>query len=34
VPVFEQMLVDDGIELTKYWSSVTRGEQRTRFAPR
>jgi polyphosphate kinase len=28
------MLVDDGIALTKYWFSVTRGEQRTRFAIR
>jgi polyphosphate kinase len=34
VPVFEQMLVDDGISLTKFWFSVTRGEQRTRFAIR
>jgi polyphosphate kinase 2 len=34
VPVFEQMLVDEGIELTKFWFSVTRGEQRTRFAIR
>ena len=31
VPVFERMLVDDGIALTKFWFSVTRGEQRTRF---
>ena len=34
VPVFEQMLVDDAISLTKFWFSVTRGEQRTRFAIR
>jgi polyphosphate kinase len=34
VPVFEQMLVDEGIELTKFWFSVTQGEQRTRFAIR
>jgi polyphosphate kinase len=34
VPVFEQMLVDEGIDLTKFWFSVTQGEQRTRFAIR
>ncbi len=34
VPVFEQMLIADGISLTKFWFSVTRGEQRTRFAIR
>jgi polyphosphate kinase 2 len=34
VPVFEQLLIDDGISLTKFWFSVTRGEQRTRFAIR
>jgi len=33
-PVFERMLVEDGILLTKFWFSVTRGEQRTRFAIR
>ncbi|WP_309072843.1 polyphosphate kinase 2, partial [Arthrobacter sp.] len=33
-PVFEQMLVDSGIHLTKFWFSVTRHEQRTRFAIR
>ena len=33
-PVFEQMLVEDGIKLTKFWFSVTPGEQRTRFAIR
>jgi len=31
VPLFEQMLVDDGIHLVKFWFSVTRAEQRTRF---
>lgn len=30
-PQFEQMLVDSGISLTKYWFSVTQSEQRTRF---
>ncbi|ACL38174.1 protein of unknown function DUF344 [Pseudarthrobacter chlorophenolicus A6] len=33
-PLFEQMLVDSGIHLTKFWFSVTRLEQRTRFAIR
>ncbi|NIZ93258.1 polyphosphate kinase 2 [Kineococcus rubinsiae] len=33
-PSFEQMLVDDGIHLVKFWFSVTRAEQRTRFAIR
>ncbi|MDQ0797973.1 polyphosphate kinase 2 [Streptomyces sp. B1I3] len=33
-PVFEQMLVDDGILLVKFWFSVSRAEQRTRFAIR
>jgi polyphosphate kinase 2 len=33
-PVFEKMLVDSGIHLTKFWFSVTRQEQRTRFAIR
>jgi polyphosphate kinase len=33
-PVFERMLVADGITLTKFWFSVTRGEQRTRFSIR
>ena len=28
------MLVDEGISLTKFWFSVTQGEQRTRFAIR
>jgi len=30
-PEFERMLVDAGVHLTKYWFSVTRSEQRTRF---
>lgn len=33
-PVFEKMLVDSGIRLNKFWFSVTRLEQRTRFAIR
>jgi len=33
-PAFERMLVDDGIHLTKFWFSVSRSEQRTRFAIR
>ncbi len=33
-PVFEKMLVDSGIKLTKFWFSVTEREQRTRFAIR
>ena len=33
-PVFERMLADSGIHLTKLWFSVTRREQRTRFAIR
>jgi polyphosphate kinase len=31
VPLFERMLVDDGMHLVKFWFSVTRAEQRTRF---
>jgi polyphosphate kinase 2 len=31
VPYFEEMLVESGITLTKFWFSVTRSEQRTRF---
>ena len=31
VPLFERMLVDSGIRLTKFWFSVTQSEQRTRF---
>jgi polyphosphate kinase 2 len=34
VPLFEQMLVNDGISLTKLWFSVTAAEQRTRFTIR
>ncbi|WP_371053910.1 polyphosphate kinase 2 [Rhodococcus gordoniae] len=34
VPMFEQLVVDAGITLTKFWFSVTRREQRTRFAIR
>jgi polyphosphate kinase len=30
-PLFERMLVDSGISLTKLWFSVTAAEQRTRF---
>ena len=30
-PLFERMLVDSGVTLTKFWFSVTRSEQRTRF---
>jgi polyphosphate kinase len=33
-PSFEQMLVDDGIDLIKFWFSVTQSEQRTRFTLR
>jgi polyphosphate kinase 2 (PPK2 family) len=33
-PLFEEMLVDSGIQLTKLWFSVTQQEQRTRFAIR
>lgn len=33
-PLFEQMLVRDGIGLTKFWFSVSPAEQRTRFAVR
>ncbi|GAA2944688.1 MULTISPECIES: polyphosphate kinase 2 [Streptomycetaceae] len=33
-PAFEEMLVDDGIILVKFWFSVSRAEQRTRFAIR
>ncbi|MBA0046114.1 polyphosphate kinase 2 [Mycobacterium sp. NPDC050853] len=33
-PLFEQMLVDDGVSLTKLWFSVSSAEQRTRFAIR
>jgi polyphosphate kinase len=33
-PEFERMLVRSGIHLIKFWFSVSRGEQRTRFAAR
>ncbi|MDN3293324.1 polyphosphate kinase 2 [Streptomyces ficellus] len=33
-PLFERMLVEDGIHLIKFWFSVSRAEQRTRFAIR
>ena len=33
-PIFEQMLIDSGITVTKLWFSVTQREQRTRFAIR
>lgn len=33
-PPFESMLVEDGIHLIKFWFSVSRNEQRTRFAIR
>jgi polyphosphate kinase len=33
-PEFERMLVHSGLDLTKFWFSVTRSEQRTRFVIR
>ncbi|WP_394618779.1 polyphosphate kinase 2 [Lentzea sp. JNUCC 0626] len=33
-PLFEQMLVEDGVLLVKLWFSVSRDEQRTRFVIR
>ncbi len=33
-PLFERLLTDDGIMLVKFWFSVSRAEQRTRFAIR
>jgi polyphosphate kinase len=30
-PLFERMLVDDGVFLVKFWFSVSQAEQRTRF---
>ena len=33
-PEFERMLVHSGLHLTKFWFSVTRAEQRTRFVIR
>jgi polyphosphate kinase 2 len=31
VPMFESMLIASGVNLTKFWFSVTQAEQRTRF---
>lgn len=33
-PIFERLLIDDGILLTKYWFSVSDEEQERRFAAR
>jgi polyphosphate kinase len=33
-PLFEEMVVNNGIDLTKFWFSVSPAEQRTRFAIR
>ncbi|AVV40538.1 polyphosphate kinase 2 [Streptomyces sp. ID05-04B] len=33
-PMFERMLVDDGVDLVKFWFSVSQSEQRTRFTIR
>ena len=33
-PIFEQMLIDDGVLLRKYWFSVSDDEQLRRFRPR
>jgi len=33
-PMFEDMLVSQGLDLTKFWFSVSPAEQRTRFAIR
>ncbi|MBT8162262.1 MULTISPECIES: polyphosphate kinase 2 [Arthrobacter] len=33
-PAFEKLLVEDGIDLIKFWFSVSRAEQRTRFTIR
>ncbi|RPE40810.1 polyphosphate kinase 2 [Streptomyces sp. Ag109_O5-1] len=33
-PLFERMLVDDGVDLVKFWFSVSQSEQRTRFTIR
>jgi polyphosphate kinase 2 len=33
-PLFEEILVNNGIDLTKFWFSVSPAEQRTRFAVR
>jgi polyphosphate kinase 2 len=34
VPEFEKMLVDDGIELVKFWFSISKDEQEKRFRSR
>ena len=34
VPVFEKMLIDDGIHLIKYWLSCDQAQQEERFAER
>ncbi len=34
VPEFEQMLVEDGVELVKFWFSISRGVQAARFDSR
>ena len=34
VPVFEKLLVDDGIRLAKYWLGVDQAQQEARFAER
>lgn len=33
-PILEEMMIESGIYVTKFWFSVTRQEQRTRFAIR
>jgi polyphosphate kinase 2 (PPK2 family) len=33
-PIFERMLVGDGVRLRKYWLSVSDGEQEARFRSR
>ena len=33
-PIFERMLVDDGVQLLKYWLTVDQEEQEKRFAER
>lgn len=33
-PIFEKMLIDNGVHITKFWFSVTQEEQKTRFAIR
>ena len=34
VPLFEELLVQDGIDVVKFWFSVSRSEQLTRFTIR